>query len=81
MTRVRQCYVSLKKPHPSDETRISRLLEREKARKQAHFRLFWTRSIMGMRIEPRSVANVTADFLPTGIPEELEMSRLLPDQS
>jgi len=36
---------------------------------------------MGMRIEPRSVANVTADFLPTGIPEELEMSRLLPDQS
>ena len=33
-TRVKQCYLSLKKLHPADEARIIRLLlEREKARK------------------------------------------------
>jgi len=33
-TRVRQCFISLKKLHPSEEDRINKLLAPEKARKE-----------------------------------------------
>jgi len=33
-TRVRQCFISLKKLHPSEEDRINKLLAHEKAREE-----------------------------------------------